>query len=356
MRAGFVRTVFLISVSGLLACEDPLAPRDHTPSRAVSGPKVNAPSNTSATAVSHSRIDVSWQDNSSNEIGFEVHVSTTGASGPFFHWGSTSADVTSYSHEGLNSLSHYCYVVRASRRTGNRIAYSEFSPAVCATTPAPPVPAAPSEVDAWPGSSTEVWVTWTDNSDNEAGFLVERSLDRGSNWTTAGTSQNGYYILDGGRTSEEEVCYRVTAFNAGGPSEVSLSDCATPPRAPTNLTATPNETTGELVVEWLDNSSVEDGYELWLYGWDEWGYAYYYAVSLPPNTMPQPSTMSYQGSSSEGVYGVLALKDGGYSDWAFLPTESTTAPQNQTRTLRSLPSSAQRTPPALKTPSSGSRR
>ena len=52
------------------------APRHWSPSvapileagtRGIGGPTVKAPSNTSATAASSTRIDVSWQDNSSNE-------------------------------------------------------------------------------------------------------------------------------------------------------------------------------------------------------------------------------------------------------------------------------------------------
>src|SRR5437764_6349312 len=35
--------------------------------------KKNAPSNTNAVAASDSRIDVAWQDNSTNATGFEVH-------------------------------------------------------------------------------------------------------------------------------------------------------------------------------------------------------------------------------------------------------------------------------------------
>jgi len=43
----------------------------------------NAPSNTNAVAMSDSKVNVSWQDNSPNETGFEVHRSTNGPSGAF---------------------------------------------------------------------------------------------------------------------------------------------------------------------------------------------------------------------------------------------------------------------------------
>ena len=66
-------------------------------------------------------------------------------------------------------------------------------------------------------------------------------------------------------------------------------------------------------LRWKDNSNVEDSYEIWFivycdpYGCyqDPW----YYSVTVPANTQ------SYIVSASETVDGVIATKDGGYSDW-----------------------------------------
>lgn len=41
------------------------------------------PANLVAAAVSHERVDLTWQDNSTNESGWEVHHSTTGPTGTF---------------------------------------------------------------------------------------------------------------------------------------------------------------------------------------------------------------------------------------------------------------------------------
>ena len=51
-------------------------------------------------------------------------------------------------------------------------------------------------------------------------------------------------------------------------------------------------------------------------------------------------------SYSETVYGVVARKDGGYSDLTF-PEPASAALQNQTRTARRAPASARCTPPVL---------
>jgi TolB protein len=88
--------------------------------------------------VSASAIAVSWQDNSTNETGFEVYRSTTGPSGAFALLASTAANVTAYSDGGLSGSSQYCYEVRAVRTRGGKTSYSAFSSAACATTLPPP--------------------------------------------------------------------------------------------------------------------------------------------------------------------------------------------------------------------------
>src|SRR5918911_4401917 len=70
----------------LAACEagGPLAPSgDDAPLAAIASSKLGAPSGASAVAASDSRVDVAWLDNSTSETGFQVHRSTTGATGTF---------------------------------------------------------------------------------------------------------------------------------------------------------------------------------------------------------------------------------------------------------------------------------
>ena len=99
-----------------------------------------APAGTNAVAVSESRIDVGWQDNSSTETGFEVHRSTAGASGAFALVASTGAGATTYSDVNLTPATQYCYKVRAFQTTGRNTGDSQFSGTACATTATPPQP------------------------------------------------------------------------------------------------------------------------------------------------------------------------------------------------------------------------
>ena len=103
--------------AGLAGCDrsQPVEPAVQAASTAKAGPTVKAPSNTNAVAVSDIQIDVSWQDNSTNETGFEVWRSLSGPDGAFAKVGGAGANITVYSDAGLNAETQYCYRVRALR-------------------------------------------------------------------------------------------------------------------------------------------------------------------------------------------------------------------------------------------------
>jgi fibronectin type III domain protein len=299
-----------ILLLSLAACDrtQPTAPTVEAAYTGAAGPTVKAPSNTNAVAGSESQIDVSWRDNSTNETGFEVHRSASGPGGTFALRASTGANVASYRDTGLTPSTQYCYKVRAFKRADGRRSYSGFSNTACATTPTPPAPSAPSGADAKPANSTTVDARWIDNSTNEGGFRVQRSLDLGSTWTIANTTApNVTAFSDGGRASEQQICYRVIAFNGAGDSPPSNTDCTTPPAGPTSLTATGADQ--EVDLAWTDKSAVEDGYELRR---STDGVTYGAVASVPSN-----STTYRDGSVSENTtywYIVRAKKDGGFSD------------------------------------------
>jgi titin len=316
LRTGFGSALLFLCALG---CDErrPFEP-DLEAARGGSG-SLAAPSNASATAVSDSRIDVSWQDNSGNEDGFEVHRSTTGPAGTFTLRASIGAGGTSFSDAGLSHSTEYCYKVRAFRSSKGKTSYSAFSSTACATTSAPPPPAAPSGLDARPQSSTAIDVSWTDNATTEDGFRVERSTDGGAAWTVAGTTRAdsatwtfGMMFTDSGRASEQPVCYRVIAFNAWGDSPPSNTDCTTPPAGPTNLTAVLLDTlVFEVELTWTDNSASEDGYEVYRLERTECCEWWQLLDSLPANTT---SYRFYYFDFYSDAYSVAATKDGGYSD------------------------------------------
>ncbi len=71
-----------------------------------------APTNLVATALTGSRINLSWDDNSSGEINFEIERSLTSGSG-FSLVATVGANVTTYQDTGLANGTQYFYRVRA---------------------------------------------------------------------------------------------------------------------------------------------------------------------------------------------------------------------------------------------------
>ena len=331
--AGWMSTVKRLTILApaavalLVGCQDsdgPTAPHLATvPAAAVGGSGLTAPSNASALASSATRIDISWQDRSFNETGFELHRSTTGVSGTFTLLTTVGANVTTSSDQGLAPSTQFCYRVRAVRAKGSTVT-SAFSNTACATTPAPPPPpppAAASGTTALPLDSSSVSISWTDYSTNEEGFRLYRSIDGGAVWDSAGTvAADNQDWVGHDPQAEQRVCYRVVAFNAGGDAAPSNMACTVPPAAPTDLTLTMVDV-GLFDLTWNDNSAVEDGYEVWLDLW--WGYccsapgacnaggvgSEWLVAELPANATSYRTTGSSSACESYSFY-VVAKKDG----------------------------------------------
>ena len=236
------------------------------------GGKPNPPQSLTAVAASSSLINLSWIDGSSNENGFAIERCTGSGCSNFAEIFRTGADVVAYADSGRAAQTVYRYRVRAFNASGN----SKYSDTAQATTPAAPpppptAPAAPGNLTATPTSHTQVDLGWSDNSNNENGFRLERCTGAGctsfAEITTSGPNAVAY--SDSGRTAQTVYRYRVLAFNAVGDSAFSnIAEATTPaapppppPDAPSGLTATPSSHT-QVDLSWADNSSSEDGFRL----------------------------------------------------------------------------------------------
>ncbi|MBN1676557.1 MAG: CotH kinase family protein [Kiritimatiellae bacterium] len=96
--------------------------------------------------------------------------------------------------------------------------------------PVPQPPAAPSDLTA-AASGSDIQLAWRDNSDNEAGFRIDRRQSGVADWTTdyasVAAGVTGY--SDTGLPAETKFYYRVKAYNAAGNSALSNIDSATTP-------------------------------------------------------------------------------------------------------------------------------
>lgn len=87
-------------------------------------PSPSAPSNLSATAVTLTRINLTWRDNSNNEKGFYVYRKTTGKFSRIVRLGSNT---TSYADSFLSPASVYRYKVTAYNDGGESGSSNEVS-------------------------------------------------------------------------------------------------------------------------------------------------------------------------------------------------------------------------------------
>lgn len=102
--------------------------------------------------------------------GYELERSTDGNA--FNKIADLSADATSYQNTGLAALTRYWYRLKAK----NALGYSPHSNVADATTFDVP-PTAPSTLIATTISSSQIDLTWKDNSANETAFEIERSVN-----------------------------------------------------------------------------------------------------------------------------------------------------------------------------------
>lgn len=81
-----------------------------------------APTELKATEISKDQVDLTWKDNSTNEIGYKIERSTD--SGNFAEIGSTSVDITAFSDKTVNIGKNYVYRVYSYNQAGKSISYS----------------------------------------------------------------------------------------------------------------------------------------------------------------------------------------------------------------------------------------
>ncbi len=90
----------------------------------------------------------------------------------------------------------------------------------------PLLPSAPGNLAATAVLGSQIDLSWTDNSDNESGFRIERSTD-GINFAEINTVGSGLSTYsDAGLPSPATYSYRVTAYNDNGNSAYSNSASA----------------------------------------------------------------------------------------------------------------------------------
>jgi len=177
------------------------------------------PTGLSAMATGTDSIALAWTDNAVNEDGYTIERSNDGVN--FATLTSTGANAASFIDTGLSSGTTYHYRVFAFNTAGT----SATSNIASATTLIPQPPASAAGLGATAASDTAIDLSWTDASNNEDGFSIERADAGVGNWAQIASVGAGVEShVDGGLTPQTGYDYRVIAFNTVGsaaPSNVA---------------------------------------------------------------------------------------------------------------------------------------
>ena len=193
------------------------------------------------------------------------------------------------------------------------------------TVQAPAQPRAPLNLVATPASQSRIDLAWTDTSDNEQGFQIERGTGNPFEDTVivATLPANTTSWSDVGLPANTGFGYRVRAFNAAGASlwsnRAGAATLAFPPPAPKDLTATAI-TFQRIDLEWRPVAEA-DSYEV-QQSTD--------GVTFTTIRRPTVTQMMIFGLQSSTTYffRVRAVNTGGESPWSNVAS-ATTLGENQ---------------------------
>ncbi len=223
-----------------------------------------APSNVRVEVTGATSARVSWVDNSDDEEGFRVWVQALGD--PLAFGRLVDADQESFEVEDLEPGFNFFWVT--SHIGNSRSRRTSFVDAVVPGAE----PAAPTDLRVTPILNIAA-LTWTDNSDDEAGFEVQ-VLREGELWYRREALADREFGIVIGLEPGVRYVFRVSSVSGGGLSWSEDAVVEWPeqegPAAPTNLRATVTDTTS-IRLDWRDNSDDEVKFEVRasVSGWSE---------------------------------------------------------------------------------------
>lgn len=243
-----------------------------TGSATPAGQAPNRPSWVWASPSSSNSATVLWGDTSWNESGFIIRRSTDGQN--YTEAGRVGANVSSFNDTGLNANTNYYYKVASYNAAGNAV--TNETAAIRTGTggqaqPAQARPASPSWASSWVTGSTSGSLNWGDASNNETGFIVQRSTD-GWNFSEAGrVGANTTTFNATGLNPSTKYYFRVVAYNGAGESGATSANNFTTWAAPQTPVVTAPSTPSFLwgwstgansaTLEW-GNVANENGYRI----------------------------------------------------------------------------------------------
>ena len=180
-----------------------------------------APTGLTAAVATATTMNLAWTNTAANATAVLVQQSTNNST--FTQIASLAATATTYTATGLTSGTTYYFRVSAQNSAGT--SGNSNTVTISAGMPAAPSGVAAGQDNAFPSSQVDVY--WTDNSNNETGFLVFRSPD-GVTFTQIATAPAGSTeYMDTGLAANTNYYYYIKGANAAGASAASNTDWTT---------------------------------------------------------------------------------------------------------------------------------
>ncbi len=121
---------------------------------------------------------------------------------------------------------------------------------------------APTNLNVWVISDSEIKLNWSQLEKRISGFRIDRQANSGSFTKIAEVDANENNYLDTGLTYGTDYTYRIKAFTDNNESDYDASNTTnTSFPSPTNLVATPINDS-EIELTWTDNCDFESGYKI----------------------------------------------------------------------------------------------
>ncbi len=209
-----------------------------------------APSDMSVTRIHDLENEIQWSDNCNFEIGYRLERD----SGLGFELiAELGADITQFIDSDLNYDTDYRYRVVA--YTTANVSNWAVSDLVNISYPAP------SNITISPLNDSQLLIHWTDNTNDEDGFRIER--DSGSGFEQiAVMDPNVVDFIDAGLNYGASYVYRIAGYAANSSSNwLTSSPASTIFPAPSSLSGSVNSDS-EIQLSWIDNCSFELGYRI----------------------------------------------------------------------------------------------
>jgi hypothetical protein len=226
--------------------------------------------NLEAKTISTTQIDLKWnlgvEDNvTNNRVSQEIYRSSLSGTDGFMRIVTLGNYESTYSDTTGTPKTKYWYKIISVNYQGQ----SPFSNIAVATTLGPPF--APSDLKTVLANdalgNTIIKATWTDNSDDEWGFALERSADNTFATGVLRADLDSNTVAATSIPIEEGLTYyfRIKASNKYGDSKYSATSevntiVTLAPNAPYDLKGT--ATASSVTLNWGDDSNKEDAFEI----------------------------------------------------------------------------------------------